>query len=262
MPLTELLMFLLRNWTVAIKPLLDETINEILKIGDKNMSNKNNLYFEKTGCEKNTQVKAAFIEAVNGNYKFYRCVHGKTGEYYGWNEKGNRCFLISDGTDNTVWAENPHYVEPETKTVDIEEDTAIAETVEATAAEATATETAATVATLSATVEEATTAEVAIETVVEATETAVTAETATAEETAEASTVEAVEAETEAVEAKKVEAISAVQAETVNYKTLYEELEKRFAEQVKIANAATDKMNKIKDAMKKAAEIIIEVIGE
>lgn len=214
----------------------EEPLEETLFLeGDNNMADTNTLYLEKTGCEKNTQVKAAFIEAVNGNYKYYRCVHSKTGKYYGWDEKKNNCFVISDGTDDTIWAENPRYVENDD---DIESDIEI---------EGDA------IATLSATAEE---------TAAEATDEAVTAETTTTEETVEASTVEAAEAEKEAVEAKKVEAVSAVTAETANYQTLYEELKKSFAEQVKIANAATEKMNKIAAAMKQAAKIILEVIGE
>lgn len=232
MTLTELLMFLLKNWKTVIKPLLDELnlseqinefIDEIFK-GVNHMDNK--LYLEKTNCVKDFEIKAAYMEAVNGNYKYYRAV-SRTNKKYFWDEKNNHYKIMPEGTE---WAENPHYVAPKEETVeDIAEEATIA---------------------------------LAEEAVVEADIEPETAETEEVEETPAASTIEAVEAKTEAVQAKVEETVPLVQAEAVNYKALYEELEKKFAEQEEIALKATEKMLKIKNAMKQAAEIMIEAIGD
>lgn len=228
MTITELLMFLLRNWNTLIKPLfneinfpeqINEFIDEIFK-GVNNMDNK--LYLEKLNCLKDTQIKAAYMEAIEGNYKYYRCV-SRTNKYYFWDEKENRYKVLPAGQE---WAENPHYVAPKTETTaDITEETSI-------------------------------------EPVAEAEIEPTTVETEAVKEISAPATIEAVEAKTEAVQAKVEETVPLVQEAAKDYKTLYEELEKKFAEQEQIALKATEKMLKIKNAMKQAAEIMIEAIGD
>lgn len=87
-------------------------------------------------------------------------------------------------------------------------------------------------------------------------------ETEVAEEIHEAPSIEAVEAKTAAIKATVEKTVPLVKEAVTDYKALYEQLEKKYAEQEAIALAAVAKMNKYKNAMKKAAEIMIDAIGD
>ena len=217
----QIILFLIKNWDVIVKPLLntlhitdaiDFILNEFSK-GAYIMEDKN-LFYENKDTTRSSEIKATYEKAIEGNYKYYRAVSRK-GKFYCWDEESNTHKLLSEGEE---WAENPHYIEPADE---IEKETAIDAEIDA-----------------------------------------AEPETAAEEEIHEVPTIDEVEAKTEAVKATVEKTVPLVKEAVTDYKALYEQLEAKYAEQEAIALAAVAKMNKYKDAMKKAAEIMIDAIGE
>lgn len=227
----EVIFFLLKNWEILLKPVLEalhipEFISEFTKNFYKGVNNMEgrNLYLQKAHVETKSQIKELYDTAVAKNYKFYRAISAK-GKYYGWDEYTNSNYMLNPGV---LWAENPHYVETEKEPTYVTPDDAIEPADEFT----------------------------------KTIERPVKAEQANIDKDITAAQVAAVEAKTEAVKTKVEKTVPLVKEAATDYKTLYERLEVKCKEQEQIALQATEKMLKYKNALKKAADIMIEAIGE
>ena len=225
---TQLILFLLRNWNTTVKPLLNTLhITDLIDLISKEFSKGAYIMEDKNLFYENKDTtRSSEIKAT-----YEKAIEGnykyyravsRKGKFYCWDEESNTHKLLSEGEE---WAENPHYIEPADE---IEKETAIDAEIDAAEPETAAAE----------------------------------PETAAEEEMHEVPTIDEVEAKTEAVKATVEKTVPLVKEAVTDYKALYEQLEAKYAEQEAIALAAVAKMNKYKDAMKKAAEIMIDAIGE